>query len=99
METGQGMGPSLNIAISLNGYVFSDRSSWLRYNNKKSHKILYENPEELKNNYGIILVNPERCPNINYNSANKLYEWLSSVEAAELIKNYRLSDSQVFYID
>tara|TARA_Y100000768_G_scaffold373714_1_gene342649 strand:- start:11124 stop:11915 length:792 start_codon:yes stop_codon:yes gene_type:complete len=99
METGQGMGPSLNIAISLNGYVFSDRSSWLRYNNKKSHKILYENREELKNNYGIILVNPERCPNINYNAANKLYEWLSSGEAAKLIKNYRLSDSNVFYID
>ena len=26
IESGQGMGPSLNIAISLNGYIFSDRS-------------------------------------------------------------------------
>ena len=37
LESGQGMGPSLNIAISLNGYIFSDRSSWLRFNNKGDH--------------------------------------------------------------
>ncbi len=99
LETGQGMGPSLNIAVSLNGYVFSDRSSWLRFNNKKSHKILYENPRELRNNYGMILVNPERCPNINYDSANKLFDWLSSKHAANLIKDYKLSGSNVFYIE
>ena len=99
METGQGMGPSLNIAISLNGYILSDRSSWLRFKNKKSHKILYENPEELKNNYGMILVNPARCPNIDYDSANKLFEWLSSEHAANLIKKYKLSGTNVFYIE
>ena len=98
IETGQGMGPSLNIAISLNGYVLSDRSSWLRFNNKKSHRILYENPEELRNNYGMILVNPGRCPNNNYSAASKLFDWLSSAEAANLIHNYNLSGSQVFYI-
>ena len=98
METGQGMGPSLNIAISLNGYIFSDRSSWLRFNNKKSHKILYENPLELRNNYGMILVNPEKCPNINFSAANNLYEWLSSDYAAKLIKDYKLSKSHVFYV-
>ena len=98
METGQGMGPSLNIAISLNGYIFSDRSSWLRFNNKKSHKILYENPIELRNDYGMILVNPKRCPNNNYKAAKKLYEWLSSNDAAKLIMEYKLSGSSVFYI-
>tara|TARA_B100000900_G_C20584518_1_gene718951 strand:- start:43 stop:834 length:792 start_codon:yes stop_codon:yes gene_type:complete len=97
METGQGMGPTLNIAISLNGYVMSDRSTWLRFNNKKSHQILYENPIELRNNYGMILVNPERCLDNNYNAANKLYEWLSSEYAASLISDYKLSGHQVFY--
>ena len=97
METGQGMGPTLNIAISLNGYVMSDRSTWLRFNNKQSHQILYENPIELRNNYGMILVNPERCPDNNYNAANKLYEWLSSEYAASLISDYKLSGHQVFY--
>ena len=99
LETGQGMGPSLNIAVSLDGYIFSDRSSWLRFNNKKTHKILYENSSELKNNYGMILVNPDRCKNIDYELANDLYEWLASDEAAFLIKNYRIYNSNVFYIE
>ncbi len=99
LQTGQGMGPSLNIAISLDGYIFTDRSSWLRFNNKKNHKILYENPGELRNDYGMILVNHEICTNIDYSAVNDLYEWLSSDEAASLIKAYRIFGSQVFYIE
>ena len=93
------MGPSLNIAISLNAYTFSDRSTWLRFQNKGNHKILYENASELRNNYGMILVDPEKCPNLNYESSLKLYKWLASEDAAKLIKNYRISNTQVFYID
>jgi tungstate transport system substrate-binding protein len=99
LESGQGMGPSLNIAISLNAYIFSDRSTWLRFQNKGKHKILYENASELRNDYGMILVNPEKCPNLNYQSSLKLYNWLSSEEAAKLITNYKIRNTQVFYID
>ena len=99
LESGQGMGPSLNIAISLNAYTFSDRSTWLRFQNKGNHKILYENASELRNNYGMILVNPEKCPNLNHELSLKLYKWLASEDAAKLIKNYRISNTQVFYID
>ena len=97
LESGQGMGPSLNIAISMNGFIFSDRSSWMRFNNKRSHKILYSNPEELRNDYGMILVNYHRCSNLSPEPATKLYNWLSSNEAASLINNYRLYNAQVFY--
>jgi len=99
LESGQGMGPSLNIAISLNAYIFSDRSTWLRFKNKEKHAILYENSTELRNNYGMILVNHEKCDNLDYESSLNLYKWLSSDEAAELIRNYRISNSKVFYID
>jgi tungstate transport system substrate-binding protein len=99
LESGQGMGPSLNIAVALNGYIFSDRSSWLRFKNKRNHKILYENKRELKNNYGMILVNHNRCSNLNYNFSLDLFNWLSSNEAANYIREYRLNDQNVFYID
>ena len=98
LESGQGMGPSLNIAISLNGYIFSDRSSWLRFNNKGDHIILYSNPIELKNSYSMILVNHDKCKNLNLKPARDLYDWLKSDEAASLIKGYKVSDQQVFYI-
>lgn len=99
LESGQGMGPSLNIAVALNGYIFSDRSSWLRFKNKRNHKILYENRRELKNNYGMILVNHNRCSNLNYNYSLDLFNWLSSDEAANHIREYRLNNQNVFYID
>ena len=99
LETGQGMGPSLNIAVSLDAYIFSDRSTWLRFKNKAEHKILYQNPLELRNNYGMILVNHEKCSNLEYESSLKLFTWLASNEAAELIRNYEISNSRVFYID
>lgn len=98
LESGQGMGQSLNIAIALNGYIFSDRSSWLRFSNKKSHTIVYENPIELRNDYGMILVNHSRCKKTNSVSALKLYDWLASKEAAQLIIDYKLLNSNVFYI-
>ncbi len=98
LESGQGMGPSLNIAISLNGYIFTDRSSWLRFNNKAEHIILYSNPIELKNSYSMILVNHDKCKNLNLKPARDLYDWLKSDEAASLIEGYKVSDQQVFYI-
>lgn len=98
LESGQGMGPSLNIAMSLNGYIFSDRSSWLRFNNKRDHVILYSNPKELRNNYSMILVNHTKCKNLNLKPAEGLYDWLKSKEAASLINNYKVNGQQVFYI-
>tara|TARA_A100001035_G_scaffold120360_1_gene94580 strand:- start:148 stop:945 length:798 start_codon:yes stop_codon:yes gene_type:complete len=98
LESGQGMGPSLNIAISLNGYIFSDRSTWLRFNNKGDHIILYSNPVELRNSYSMILVNHDKCKNLNLKPARDLYDWLKSDEAASLIEGYKVSDQQVFYI-
>ena len=99
LESGQGMGPSLNIAISMNAYILSDRSSWLRFNNKGKHKILYDSPSELRNDYSMILVNHDRCANLNLALSEDLYEWLKSDTAATLIENYKINDKQVFYID
>ena len=97
LESGQGMGPSLNIAISLNGYIFSDRSSWLRFNNKGDHTILYSNPIELKNSYSMILVNHDKCKNLDLKPARDLYDWLKTDDAASLINGYKIKGQQVFY--
>ena len=60
---------------------------------------MYENPSELRNNYGMILVNHKKCNNLDYNSSLNLYEWLASDEAEQLIRDYRVSNTKVFYID
>ena len=96
-ESGQGMGPSLNIAIAKNAYIFTDRSSWLKYKNKRNHVILYEDKDKLKNEYGIILINYNRCKNINKPHAYDLYEWLISDTAKMHINSYMIDGTQVFY--
>ena len=98
-ETGQGMGPSLNIAIAKNAYIFTDRSSWLKYKNKANHRILYENKAELKNEYGLILVNYNRCKGINKTVSSDLYDWLRSDMAKKLIQSYKIDNQQIFFID
>ena len=98
-ETGQGMGPSLNIAIAKNAYIFTDRSSWIKYKNKSNHRILYENKNELKNEYGLILVNRNRCGSINNKVPSVLFDWLSSDNAKQLINSYKINDQQVFFVD
>ena len=96
-ESGQGMGPSLNIAVAKNAYIFTDRSSWLKFKNKRNHIVLYEDKDKLKNEYGIILINYNRCNNMNYKHASLLYDWLTSDNAKIHINNYMLEGVQVFY--
>ena len=96
-ETGQGMGPSLNIAIATNAYVFTDRSSWLKYKNKRNHRILYSDKNKLKNEYGAILINYDRCKNLNKLNAIDLYNWFTSDEAKSYINSYTIDGIQVFY--
>ena len=98
-ETGQGMGPSLNIAIAKNAYIFTDRSSWLKYKNKRNHRILYDNKDKLRNEYGIILVNYNRCKNMNKKNASDLYNWIVSDAAKRHINSYKIDGQQVFYTD
>lgn len=99
IQTGQGMGPSLNIAIAKNAYIFTDRSSWLKFKNKKEHRILYSNKERLKNEYGLILINYNRCKNIDRANVIALYNWLISESARSFITDYKIDGTQVFYID
>ena len=99
LESGQGMGPSLNIAVSTNSYILVDRSSWLKFKNKSEHTILFQNKSVLKNQYGIMLINPKRCPDMKYQESLDLYKWLLSDDAKEIIKRYRIDDDQVFFTE
>ena len=99
LETGQGMGQSLNIAVATQSYILTDRSSWDNFKNKNSHSILYENSRELANTYGIILINPEHCPRMNYADSLSLYNWLVSEDAKQHISAFTINGSKAFYVD
>ena len=76
LSVGQGMGASLNMAVNKNAYLITDRATWISFKNKSNHGILVENEPLLYNFYGVIPINPEKCPNVKYYESEKFVNWL-----------------------
>ncbi len=97
LQSGQGMGATLNIAIGMNAYTYTDRSTWIKYQNKQLHRILFQGDYLLLNEYSIILLNNKNCPNIKQDSAMLFYKWITSKKTKDIINNYKINGSQVFF--
>lgn len=96
-ETGSGMGATLNTASGMNAYTMSDRATWLNFGNKGELEILLEGDERLFNQYGIILVNPERHAHVKKDLAQKFIDWVLSEEGQQAIGEYRIQGQQAFF--
>ena len=96
-EAGAGMGATLNIANAMNAYTLSDRGTWLSFQNRDELKLLLENDPPLFNQYGVILVNPERHPHIKYSEAKLFSDWLTSSEGQQAIAKFTLNGQQLFF--
>ena len=95
--SGQGMGGALNIAVNKNAYIISDRATWISFNNKREHEILVSNEPLLLNHYGVIPINPIKCPSTKSKLANIFVDWLVSKSTKELINNFKINNSQLFF--
>ena len=79
-ETGRGMGATLNYAVQTQSYTLSDRATWLAFGNKQDHAILVEGDERLFNQYGVVTINPAKCPRVKSAAAQRFADWLLSGE-------------------
>jgi tungstate transport system substrate-binding protein len=96
-DTGQGMGPALNTASSLNAYVLADRGTWLAFKNRGGLAILVEGDKRLFNQYGVILVNPDKHPTVKKDLGQTFIDWLVSPEGQKLIADYKVGGEQLFF--
>ena len=96
-EIGQGMGPALNIASSSNAYLLSDRGTWLSFKNRGDLTILTEGDKRLFNQYGVILVNPEKHPSVKAKEGQAFIDWLISPKGQETIASYKVGGEQLFF--
>jgi tungstate transport system substrate-binding protein len=94
---GQGMGAALNVAGAGNGYVLSDRGTWIHFKNKDDLQILVEGDRRMFNQYGIMLVNPEKHPNVKKALGQQFIDWIISAEGQKIIANYKINGEQLFY--
>jgi tungstate transport system substrate-binding protein len=98
-EIGQGMGPTLNTAASMEGYTLSDRATWANFKNRQTLTILVERDKRLLNPYSTILVNPSRFPNVKSADAKIWHEWLTSPHGQQVIAGYKIKGEQLFFPD
>jgi tungstate transport system substrate-binding protein len=98
-ETGAGMGDTLNTAQAMNAYTLTDRATWLSFRNKGDLKILVQGDPALFNQYGVMMVNPKRCPETKTDLARKFEDWMLSPHGQQVIGSYRLDGKQLFHPD
>ena len=96
-ETGSGMGPALNTASAMNGYILSDRATWLTFKNRGDLVILVQGDPKLFNQYGVMLVNPVKYPQVKKAEGQAFIDWLISKNGQDTIASYKVGGEQLFF--
>ena len=99
LETGSGMGATLNTAVGKQAYTLTDRGTWLSFANKDDFKVLVEGDPKLFNQYGVILVNPAKHPNVKAKEGQAFIDWLIGPEGQAAIASYKIDGQQLFFPD
>lgn len=96
-ETGSGMGPALNTASGMNGYILSDRATWLTFKNRGDLAILVQGDPRLFNPYGVMLVSSAKHPNVKKAEGQAFVDWIISKEGQDTIASYKVGGEQLFF--
>jgi tungstate transport system substrate-binding protein len=95
-STGQGQAETLTVANEKSAYALTDRGTWLAQKHTLTNLKLWVGGEDLAHNpdknllnpYGVILVNPAKQPQVNFDLATTFAQWLTSVATQQLIADY-----------
>jgi tungstate transport system substrate-binding protein len=96
-ETGSGMGATLNASVGMGAYTLTDRSTWISFKNKGDFGIDVQGDPRLFNQYGVMLINPKRCPSVKAKLATQFEDWLLSKHGQAVIAAYHVDGQQLFF--
>jgi tungstate transport system substrate-binding protein len=91
------MGAALNTASASNAYVLTDRGTWLSFKNRGDLVIAVEGDNRLFNQYGVMLVNPEKHKHVKKELGQAFIDWLISPEGQKAIADYQIGGQQLFF--
>ena len=94
---GCGMGPALNMASGMGAYVLADRGTWLNFSNRGDLVVLVEGDKRLFNQYGVMLVNPVKHPQVKLVEGQKFVNWITSAHGQAVIASYKIGGEQLFF--
>ena len=81
----------------MGAYTMTDRGTWISFKNKGDLHILVEGDDALFNQYGVILVNPEKHPHVKAEQGKVFVDWIRSKEGQRAIAGYKLDGQQLFF--
>ncbi|MFU1520174.1 substrate-binding domain-containing protein [Vreelandella alkaliphila] len=96
-ELGSGMGPTLNTAAGMNAYTFTDRATWVAFENPQDLTLLFEGDDALFNQYGTLLLSEQRHPHLKHDLAAQWHQWLVSEEGQQAIADFTVNGQQLFF--
>ena len=96
LETGSGMGSTLNAAIGSGAYTMTDRATWISFRNRQDYSILVQGDDQLFNQYGIIMLDGTR-EFVKRNAAQKFIDWVLSDKGQAAIAAHQLDGQQLFF--
>jgi len=96
-ETGSGMGATLNAGTGMGAYIMTDRATWISFGNKGDYEVAVEGDPKMFNQYGIILVNPEKHANVKAEAGQAFVDWVISPEGQAAIAEYKIDGQQLFF--
>lgn len=96
-ELGSGMGPTLNTAAGMNAYSFTDRATWVAFENPQDLTLLFEGDDALFNQYGSLLLSEEQHPHLKHELATQWHEWLVSAQGQQAIADFEIAGEQLFF--
>src|SRR5579864_6554653 len=96
-DLAQSISATLNFAAALNAYTLTDRAAWANFRNRQNLEILTEGDPILFNQYGSILMNPAKWPQVKFREAKTWHEWLTSKVGLAAITSYRINGDELFF--
>ena len=88
VETGLGMGQTLNVAAEKKGYTLSDRGTFLAMKKTLGMAILCEGDPTLLNVYHVIEVDPVKFPLVNAQAAAAFADFMVAPETQGVIRTF-----------
>jgi tungstate transport system substrate-binding protein len=91
------MGATLNTGTGMGAYIMTDRATWIAFGNKGDYRIAVEGDPKMFNQYGIILVNPEKHAHVKTEAGQAFIDWVLSDEGQAAIAGYKVDGQQLFF--
>ena len=99
-EIGQGMGAALNTASAMNGYVLSDRGTWISFKNRGDLEIVGRRRQaavqSIRRHAG---ESRKNIPTVKKELGQAFVDWLVSPEGQAAIAGYKIDGQQLFFPD